>query len=150
MIASCLKIYVYLVFVLVCCFNKNQSGVMDDNQQQAETSTKDHYYKPTGLKSWVWNHFLLDKSQPQKAICGICKTQFNYVGSNTSSLRKHLSRRHGVEEKANTSDSHSVSDISRKECSGICTLELFRAIWHFCFVTRSKRLLFRHATNKYQ
>ena len=29
---------------------------MDDNQQKAETSTKDHYYKPTGLKSrhsWI-------------------------------------------------------------------------------------------------
>ena len=67
MIASCLKIYVCSVFVLascfmfvwfslVCCLDKNQSGVMDDNQQKAETSTKDHYYKPTGLKSrhsWI-------------------------------------------------------------------------------------------------
>ena len=80
--------------------------------EEAEKS----YYKPYGFKSWVWNYFSLDKSRPPKKICGICKTQLSDVGSNTSSLRKHLSRRHGVEEKADTSGSHSVSDMSSKEC----------------------------------
>lgn len=64
--------------------------------------SKPDLFKPE-LKSVVWEHFRLSKEQKEKAFCIHCDNVFPYKSGNTSSLRKHIERRHNIRLSGETS-----------------------------------------------
>lgn len=51
------------------------------------------FYAPK-LKYFVWKHILLSKTEKEIAVCSICQEKLPYRSAKTTSLKKHLERKH--------------------------------------------------------
>lgn len=92
-----------------------------DCEKMAQTEVH-ALYKPE-LKSPVWQYFKLSKEIKGKAFCGLCSDVLNYESGNTSSLKKHIERRHNISIKASltaTNINSNQSQLSIQDSFQLC------------------------------
>lgn len=73
--------------------------------------------QPAGRKkSAVWQHFKVIPEEKEKTQCQLCSDKITYRDSNTTGMKRHLERRHGIIESEESCPKKPCNQSTIQEC----------------------------------